>query len=175
MSWPHEHLLSDWVDDLHQGNVDPRILFIIHPFCIMSHLSSRINISSTLSLSRRGRSPVLPLVVSIHLDLIPSPLPPLPETASALLDQGTMTERTVFWPVIPLPTTPTTDHAVRPLVRVLLRLVMALITRVDLLAAAEPEPPVTLRVVTTTTTVRQLGARCDAKLLSLSARSRCGR
>lgn len=86
-----------------------------------------------------------------------------------------MTDTAVFRSIILLPTAPATEHPVRPLVNVLLRFVVASITCVDLLTAAEAEPAVRFRVMSATAPFRELCSRGKPKGLFLAARSRTGR
>jgi hypothetical protein len=55
-----------------------------------------------------------------------------------------MANSTLIRPIILLSGTPTTNHAVRPLIRMFFLIIMALVTRIHLLTAAEPKPSVTL-------------------------------
>lgn len=82
-----------------------------------------------LSLRSTARSPKLSFILSTHSHPIPSPFPSLPKSTPSLLPyQYPMAESAIFRSIIPLPTTPSTDHAVRPFIRVFLRIIMALIT-----------------------------------------------
>jgi len=84
-----------------------------------------------------------------------------------------MANPTVLRSIIALATTPAADHAVRPLVRVLLGRVVAFIARVHLLATAEPEPAIALGVMATAPAFRQLRAGREAQCFFLPPRS-CG-
>jgi len=103
---------------------------------------------------------VLSLVVPVHLDPVPSSLASLPEAASSPLPyQKTMTERTILRPIVPLFAAPTTNHAIRPLVRMLLCVIMTFVTSVNFLTAAESKPPKALRIMATPTATWKLRAR----------------
>jgi hypothetical protein len=69
-----------------------------------------------------------------------------------------MANTTVFWSVILLSGTPPTDHSIGPFIRMFLFFIMALITSIDFLTAAKAEPSITLRVVTTPSSLWEFGA-----------------
>lgn len=115
--------------------------------------------------------PKLPLILPAHLHTIPRALPSLPEAPGALANQQVVADSAVLRPVVRFPGAPPTDHAVRPLVRVLLVIIVALVACVHLLAAAEPEPTITLRVVSASAALGELGAGSQAQGLLLAARS----
>jgi len=118
-----------------------------------------------------ARPSELPLILPAHLDAIPRALTSLPEPPSALAHQHVVADCAVLRPVVALPGAPSADHAVRPLVRVLLAIIMALITSVHLLAAAEAEPAVALGVVAAPPALGEFGAGSQAQRLLLTARA----
>lgn len=126
---------------------------------------------SSSSLCCSPRPPILPLVLPTHLHPVPRALASLPEAPNAPAHQQLVARRAVLRPIVTLPRAPAADHAVRPLVRVLLALVVALVARVHLLAAAEPEPPVALGVVPASTAPRELGAWRQAQRLLFPSRA----
>src|SRR4051812_28577209 len=94
-----------------------------------------------LSFLRSAYPPILSLILPTHANFISSPLPPLPECASASPSNHPLpTHRTFLRAVGALPTAPAADHAFRPLVDMFFCLVVALVAGVDLLATAESEP-----------------------------------
>jgi hypothetical protein len=113
----------------------------------------------------------LPLILPAHLDTISRALASLPEASAALANQGVVADTAVLRPVVGLPRAPPTYHAVCPLVGVLLGTVMTLIASVHLLAAAEPEPPVALRVVAAPPALGEFCAGRETKRLLLAGRA----
>ena len=55
-------------------------------------------------------------VLSRHLDLVSGSFTALPESTTLLPDQHAVTNAAVFWAVVPLTGTPSTNHAVGPFV-----------------------------------------------------------
>ncbi len=80
-----------------------------------------------------------------------------------------MTERTILRAIVLLSTTPSTDHPIGPLIRMILAIIMALITSVYFLTAAEAEPAVALGVMSTSSTLRKLSAWLKTESLFLAA------
>lgn len=102
---------------------------------------------------------MLPLILPTHLDPISRPLPSLPEpTSSPLPHQTPMTNPTLLGSIILLPTTPSANHAISPLIDMLFAFVVAFITGVYFLAAGEAEPAIGFGVMATTPSLGELGA-----------------
>ena len=144
----------------------------------------------SLLLLRRPQAPVLPLIAPPHQPLIPRslatlpvPFPSLPNHAPPAKSTTTTVSHILLWPsrkkrkrrekkkegYVPtlhrkplLPTTPPAHHPLGPLPLMRLRLVVAPVARVHLLAAPEPEPAVAALVVCARAAVRQRLARVQA-------------
>lgn len=116
-----------------------------------------------------------------HHALVSRSLATLPK-ASALLSNDTAAAKlALVHGVILLAAAPATDHAVGPLVGVVLGFFVAAIAGKDLVAAGEAEPAVRLAVMHARTTVGQRLARVQTELLGLAfgarrrGRKRAGR
>ena len=115
---------------------------------------------------------MLPLILPTHPNPIPRPLPPLPKPTRPLLPHQTHpTSPAILRSIILLSRAEPTDHPIRPLIDMFLRLIMTLITRVNLLATAESKPAVTLGIMSALASPRKLGTRRDAKSFFLPART----
>ena len=107
-------------------------------------------------LRRRGSEAlVLSGVFPVHKCSIPCPLPTFPEAGAPTTDDASSAERAGIDSIALLARAPSTDHHVRPLVDVVLGCVMALVTWMHAIAAAEAEPAVGMRVVLAVTRVRE--------------------
>jgi len=134
----------------HCSNVTIATILLNNPLCFLHRSPGS------------ARSSVLPLVFPTHLDLISRSLSTLPESSTSLLpNEYTVTKTTIFWSVVTLSAAPSTYHTIGPLVWMILLIVMTFITSIYFLATAESKPPVTLRVVTTATSLGKFGAGCQ--------------
>lgn len=85
---------------------------------------------------------VLPRIFPAHPALVPCPLAAFPEPATLLPNHTPSAKSTRFDSVVLLATAPSTDHAIRPLVDMVLGYIVTLVTRVYLAATREAEPAV---------------------------------
>lgn len=102
-----------------------------------------------------------PLILPAHLDLIPCPLSSLPEPTNTLLPHQTpMANATILRPIILLSRAPAANHAVGPLIGMVLCFIVALIACIHFRAAAEAEPTVALGVMSAAASFWEFGAGC---------------
>ena len=126
-----------------------------------------------LCLTRAPRPSELPLVLPRHLDSITRSLSSLPEpTSTPLPTHHAVTNSTVLWPIVLLSATPSTYHAVRPLIRMFLFFVMAFVAGVHFLTTAKSKPSVALGVMAAAASFREFGASLETESLFLAAWSR---
>ena len=102
-----------------------------------------------------------PLILPAHLDLIPRTLSSLPEATDTLLPhQASMTDATILRSIILLSRAPSTNHAVGPLIGMVLCFIVAFIACIHFRAAAEAEPAVALGVMSAAASFGEFGAGC---------------
>lgn len=152
--------LTKYLPFAHHSSARPTIT--LTPLLIFPYSASPSPLSHRLRTA--PNTAMFPLILPTHPDSIPRPLTALPEpTYPPLAHQALMARRAVLRTVVLLARAPPTDHALGPLVDMLLSLVMALVARVHLLAAREAEPAVRLGVVAAAAALGELGAGHEAQ------------
>lgn len=93
-------------------------------------------------------SPILPLILATHARAIPRPLPTLPKATSLLPNKDRVTNTTILRPVVTLSGAETANHAIGMFIGMFLDLIVAAVTRIDLVTTTEAKPAITLCIVT---------------------------
>lgn len=114
----------------------------------------------------------LSLVFTTHLDLVSGPLAALPKATTLLANDAHAAKAACFYRVVLLSAAPSADHTVRPLVRVILSGIVALVTRMHFAAAGEAKPPVRALVMGARSSVGQRLSSVQPKFLQAPFRSR---